>query len=174
MSDGSVWVTMKMYLRDIMSVLVNNEQFETQENTISTQRKESPVSVKSTEISGEGEIKYGGNADEIYSGVVIDASGLNISPAMSPKIYDADGKEIYGSAAVERDFALRHGIVGYAKDVKKATKNDRVKGKPLIIKAKSSDNSVDLTISAKDAELLKALDRTQTFLREARVIIVVG
>ena len=30
-----------------------------------------------------------------------------ISPAMSPKVLSKSGKEVYGSAAVERDFASK-------------------------------------------------------------------
>lgn len=176
MNDGSVWVTMKMYLKDIMSVLIDNQQFETQDAFMSPfEEPEKTVKpqVEPVEIES-GDTRYGGDSNTIYGGLVIDASGLSVSPAMSPKIYDSNGKEVYGSAAVERDFALRHGIVGYVKDVDKATQNERMRGKALIIKAKAAKNNVDLVISDQDAELLRTLDSNQTFLREARVIIVVS
>jgi hypothetical protein len=174
MSDGSVWITMKMYMRDIMSVLVKNEQFEMQDTISTVDSRTQSAPIPSTTSQTAGKIKYGGDPNTIYSGLIIDVSTEDISPAMSPKIYDNEGKEIYGSAAVERDFALRYGIVGYTKGIEKALKNERVEGNPLIIKAKSSENNVDLIISEEDAELLKELDKTQTFLWEARVIIIVG
>jgi hypothetical protein len=168
MSDGSVWVTMKMYLRDIMSILIKNEQFDTQETSMN----------KAAEPKQEAKKKegpsYGGDADTVYTGLIIDARGVGISPAMSPKVYNTEGKEIYGSAAVDRDFVLQHGIVGYVKDMTKAQQHQRVKGNPLIIKAHSSEKATDLTISNEDASLLEKLDASQSFLREARVLIIVG
>ncbi|MCP4753201.1 MAG: hypothetical protein GY866_20110 [Proteobacteria bacterium] len=176
MNDGSVWMTMKMHLRDIISILVNNEQFALQSSPRPAQtkasRKQAPAPEKP---KSPDDIQYGGKPDVIYSGVIIDARGTGISPAMSPKIYDGTGKEIYGSTAVERDFVLRYGVAGYVKDIKSALKNKRVKGNPLIIKANiNSGKSTDLTISNKDAKLLNQLDASQTFLREARVVIVIG
>ncbi len=164
-NDGSVWVTMKMYMRDIISILVNNQQFEFQKEDMFQKPKKK---------DGQTSSQYGGEADTVYTGVIIDARGTGITPAMSPKIFNPDGKEIYGSVAVERDFVLKHGIVGYAKDLKKAENNDRVKGNPLLIKGKlDSGKSSDLVISGDDAELLMKLDATQSFLREARVLIVI-
>ena len=174
MNDGSKWVTMRLFLRDIYSILVNNEQFEVQG---AAQRTTKPA----TQILSESETEkkptseYGGSADTIYSGLIIDARGTGLTPAIAPKVFDSRGEEIYGSAAIDRDFVIKHGIVGYVKDVGSAKKNQRVKGKPLMIKGKlSSGGSSDLVISDEDAELLKKLDATQTFLREARVIIVIS
>lgn len=169
MSDGSIWVTMKMYLRDIMSILVNNEQFDIQG---AVSKRSEAVDREAAETK-EGP-NYGGDAGTVYTGLIIDARGTGISPAMSPKVYNADGKEIYGSAAVERDFVLQHGIAGYVKDMQKAEKHQRVKGNPLIIKASGSEKTTDLTITNEDAELLEKLDATQSFLREARVLIIIG
>ncbi len=169
MSDGSIWVTMKMYLRDIMSILVNNRQFDIQDSVMDKTATQKPEK----EVKKDGPT-YGGEAGTVYTGLIIDARGTGISPAMSPKIYNADGKEIYGSAAVERDFVLQHGIVGYVKDMKKAEQHKRVKGNPIIIKAGSSQKETDVTISNEDAELLEKLDATQSFLREARVLIIIG
>ena len=109
-----------------------------------------------------------------YTGLIIDAKGTGVTPAMSPKIYDPDGKEVYGSAYVSRDFAISQGIVGYVKSVDQARDTDRVKGNPAVIKALQSKgpNKSDLVISKEDAATLRDLSQTQTFMREARVMIV--
>ncbi|MBI4081263.1 MAG: hypothetical protein HY423_01500 [Candidatus Lambdaproteobacteria bacterium] len=109
-----------------------------------------------------------------YSGLVIDARGTGIVPAMSPKVYDPDGREVYGSAYVSRDFAIKQGMVGYVKSVEAAQTNDRVKGNPALIKAVKSQgaNNADLVVSKEDADGLRAASQGQTFLREARVMIV--
>ena len=169
MNDGSIWVTMKMYMRDIISVLVNNQHFAFQKGELfqnSKQKSESPKTNSS---------QYGGQENTVYTGVIIDARGTGVTPAMSPKVYDPDGKEIYGSMAVERAFVLQHGIVGYVKNLEKAKENERVKGNPLLIKGSLKNGKTsDLVISKKDAELLMKLDATQSFLREARVIVIIG
>ena len=145
--------------------MINNEQFKFQ--------KESPFKKPESKEEKSSD-QYGGDAGTVYTGVIIDARGAGITPAMSPKIYGPDGKEVYGSIAVERDFVLKHGIVGYVKDLEKAKTNERVKGNPLIIKgAMNGGKSSDLVISSEDANLLMKLDATQSFLREARVIIVI-
>jgi hypothetical protein len=93
---------------------------------------------------------------------------------MSPKIYDPEGKEVYGSAYVSREFAIQQGIVGYVKTVDQARENDRVKGNPAVVKAVSAKgpSKADLVLSKEDAEQLKTLSQQQTFMREARVMIV--
>lgn len=173
MNDGSIWVTMKMYLRDIISILVDNRQFEVGEFMTGDGDRIAP-SPKAPRPTPKDEITYGGSPDTIYTGLIVDASQTDVQPAMSPKIYDPDGSEVYGSADVEREFVLRYGVAGYVRDVKKAIGNKRVKGNPLLIKAKKSPKTSDLIISEEDAELLRALDARQTFLREARVVIVIG
>ncbi|MBC6950450.1 hypothetical protein DWB58_21185, partial [candidate division KSB1 bacterium] len=51
------------------------------------------------------------------TGLIINAKGLSVTPAMAPKILDEDGNEVYGSKYVDREWAVKQGMVGYAKDV---------------------------------------------------------
>jgi hypothetical protein len=110
-----------------------------------------------------------------YTGLVLDARGLGVNPAMSPKVYDPDGREVYGSAFVSREFAVSQGVVGYVKSVEAAQQTDRVKGNPAVVKAVEGKgpNKADLVVSKEDAERLRTLSQQQTFMREARVMIVV-
>ncbi len=173
MDDGSIWVTMKMYLRDIMSILVNNREVNLQESASSAGNSTSRQTGPPLPAKGPHTTANSGSSDVVYSGLVIDARGTGITPALSPKIYDANGREVYGSAAVSRDFALKHGIAGYVKDINSAKSNNRVEGEPLIIKADLvSGKSSDLSISDKNAKLLRKLEDSQTFLQEGRVIII--
>jgi len=167
-SDGSTFVTMQMHLRDIMSILAKNEHFELMDKEIPKTLSPAP-SAPATNAPA-----YGGDAKTVYSGLIIDAKGLGVKPAMSPKVFNADGTEIYGSAQVDRDFALQYGIAGYVKDLAQGKGNERVKGNPLVIKAEPAggNKGSDLKISNQDAELLKQLEQTQAFLREGRVLIV--
>ena len=114
------------------------------------------------------------NTSSVYSGLVIDARGTGVTPAMSPKVYDPEQREVYGSAYVSREFAISQGMVGYIKSVEKAMQSDRVKGKPALVKAlqASGKSNADLVIAQKDADALREISRSQTFLREGRVMVV--
>ena len=113
----------------------------------------------------------------VFSGLIIDCRGLNVKPALAPKIIDESGKEVYGSAYVSREWAIKYGIVGYAKDVKAAAKQlaDRVGTTPGQIKALKAqgDNATDVVISDTDAADVRSAAKNLKFLSECRVILVV-
>ncbi len=110
-----------------------------------------------------------------YTGLIVDAKGLNVKPAMAPKILNEDGKEVYGSAWISRDYAVREGMVGYLKDPDAAKMNPRVTDKPLMVKAQkvSGAGRVDLVISNADAAMIQSASQNLSFLEKCRVIILV-
>ncbi len=112
---------------------------------------------------------------QVYTGLIVDARGLGVRPAMVPKILNEDGKEVYGSAWVNRDYAVREGMVGYLKDPVAAQTNPRVTDKPLMIKALkvSSDARVDIVIANADAAMIHGAAQNLSFLEKCRVIILV-
>lgn len=111
----------------------------------------------------------------VYTGLIVDARGMGARPAMSPKIVDEDGKEVYGSAYVSREFAIKQGIVGYAKDVNAAKQNERVTANPVVIKGLKTTGSggSDIVISNADAAGLRDVSKNLSFLEQTRVLIVV-
>ena len=113
-------------------------------------------------------------ASQVYTGMVIDARGLGARPAMAPKIVDESGKEIYGSAMVNREFAVQQGMVGYAKDLSAAQRNSRVTDRPVIIKAVRTSGAAkcDVVISDSDAAKLTSAAENLSFLQKARVMVV--
>jgi len=159
--DGSTWVTMKMYLRDIRSILEKNEQFEM-------------IKPESSHAKAPAAPAASGDAKTVYSGLIIDAHSSGVKPAMSPKVFGPSGKEVYGSLKVEREFALEFGVAEYVKSLGQAKANERVKGHPLVIKGKSAGGAKgsDVKISKEDAALIQQLEQSQAFLREGRVVIV--
>jgi hypothetical protein len=112
---------------------------------------------------------------QLYTGLIIDARGLGVRPAMAPKILNEDGKEVYGSAWINRDYAVREGMVGYLKDPAAAQINPRVTDKPLIVKAikVAGDARVDTVISNADAAALQSASQNLSMLEKCRVIILV-
>ncbi|MBW2579720.1 MAG: LPP20 family lipoprotein [Deltaproteobacteria bacterium] len=113
-------------------------------------------------------------ASQVYTGMVIDARGLGARPAMAPKIVDESGKEIYGSAMVNREFAVQQGMVGYAKDLSAAQVNSRVTDRPVTIKALRTSGAakVDVVISDSDAAKLTSAAENLSFLQKCRVMVV--
>ncbi len=114
-------------------------------------------------------------AKQAFTGLVVDARGLGILPAMAPRILDEENNEIYGSAYVSREFALKHGVVGYAKSVEQAQKIDRLGNSPGVIKAVKSggENKTDIVISKGDADSIKSSSKDMKYLSECRVVFVV-
>ena len=163
MSDGSVNVIMKMQMREVVKVLAEDPGIKA--------------------FSAPHEIQFSGSqqalgsastASGVFTGLLIDARGTEISPALSPKVLNEDGDVIYGFADVDRQFSLEQGMMGYLKDPQAARTNERIKDRPIEIKAlhSSGKNNADLVISNADGVRLRQMNREQSFLREARVIVV--
>jgi len=155
-SDGSIMVKMAARLREI----VPEELY----LSGAPQQLGPPTQIGTARV----------DTKQTYSGLIIDARGTGILPAMSPKVIDPEGREVYGSAYVTREFAVQQGIAGYAKNVDAARTNDRVKGNPLVIKGLEAkgQNKADVMISAEDANALRELAQNQNFMRQTRVMIV--
>ena len=111
---------------------------------------------------------------QVFTGLVIDARGLGTRPAMAPKILDESGKEIYGSAMVDREYAVQQGMVGYAKDLSAAQGNSRVTDRPVTVKAlrTSGPAKCDVVVSNSDAAKLVAAGENLSFLQKCRVMVV--
>jgi len=156
MSDGSVEVTVGMKLTGALADTLLPKGFGTP--AVPQPGAETPA------ITGQ-----------LYTGLIVDARGLGARPAMAPKIMNEDGKEIYGSAYISRDYAVREGMAGYLKDPVAAQTNPRVADKPLMVKAVkvSGDARVDLTISNADAAAIQSASQSLSMLQKCRVIILV-
>lgn len=112
---------------------------------------------------------------QLYTGLIVDARGLSVKPAMAPKILNEDGKQVYGSAWVSRDYAVREGMVVYLKDPVQVQTNPRVTDKPLMVKALkvAGDARVDVVITNADAATLQSASENLSMLLKCRVIILV-
>ncbi len=105
------------------------------------------------------------------SGVVINAKGLGVAPALAPRVVDDKGKEIYSASVVRREAVKTHGVVGYATSLDAAVKDARVADKPLVVRAqKLGEGGADLVISSEDGGKLAELAQ---ILAEGKVIVVV-
>jgi len=155
LSDGTVEITMQMNLRGGFSQIILPEEIKPPESI-------KPVAAAQSSSS-------------VFTGMVVDARGLKARPAMSPKILDENGQEVYGSAFVSREFAVQQGMSGYAKDLAAALKNERVTDKPLTVKGLRTEGpgQSDIIISNADASRLRSASENLSFMQKCRVMIVV-
>jgi hypothetical protein len=109
-----------------------------------------------------------------YTGLIVDASGLGVRPAMSPNILDPQGKNVYGFIKIDAETVIDYGIVGYARTMDQARKNARAGTNPIIVKGiqKSGNFEADVVISTAEAQ--KVIDSTQAydFLGKLKVVIL--
>lgn len=127
-----------------------------------------------TMIQSSSDVELPTGGEELYTGLVIDATGLDLNPALSPKILNEYGKEVFGSSFAKRQALLNKGLVAYSSKVSFAEASGRVADKPLIIRAirKSGMNGSNVVISAEDAAKVRNPSSNQGWLAECRVIIV--
>lgn len=113
-------------------------------------------------------------APAAYTGLVVDARSIGARPAMSPRIYDENGKEVYVPANVDRECAISQGMSRYARDLTSAQTNQRVAANALTVKALRIGNTgkSDLMISNADAAQIRASAENASFMKQCRVMIV--
>jgi hypothetical protein len=110
----------------------------------------------------------------VYTGLVIDAQGVPVKEALSPRVLMEDGRVVYGSEWVDPEIARKENLVGYVRGVKAAQTHQRVISKPLIVKALrvQGENKTDIVISDEDAQLLHVVPEHIEFLEKAKVLVV--
>lgn len=110
----------------------------------------------------------------VYSGLIIDARGLGLRPAMAPKVLDEGSQEIYGTKFVNRDYAVDIGMVGYEKDMGRARSNERVASNALIVKAirAAGPNKTDVVVATADAAKIHNAAANMNFLQQCKVMFI--
>ncbi|HQO08553.1 MAG TPA: hypothetical protein PLK90_00275 [Clostridiales bacterium] len=166
--DGSVEITCEVKLGDNLqpipgfaSVLMDNMDFD----------EEYPIVPEATYKLSDIVSSTGAAA---YTGLIIDCKGVDVRPALAPKVFSQAGTEVYGSSMVSESFATQQGMIGYLKDMNKAKENTRIGSNPLIIKAVGvkGENKADIVLSDADAAKIADAAKTQKFLGECRVMAI--
>jgi len=114
--------------------------------------------------------------DNVYSGLIVDCRGIEIKPALNPRVLDESGREIYGSAYIAKKWALQRGIVRYTTDIQRAMKlNGRIGATPLQTKALKvyGENQTDVVIPNDAAAKLRSSSKNLQWLSECRVVFVI-
>ncbi len=102
--------------------------------------------------------------------LVIDATGLKISPALAPRLVDESGKELYGPATLGESARKSGGVAAYARSLDAARRElaSRLGDRPLVVKAVRAQGT-DLVLAATDTATFAA---RPPFLAEGRVVII--
>jgi len=110
------------------------------------------------------------------TGLIIDARGLGVKPAISPKVYDEDGREVYGTVKVSPDFAIEVGIAAYPRSMDQALKSQRTGARPLTVMAlrRGPKFATDVIVSNSDAARIREADRRTGILPRCAVSILLN
>lgn len=111
-----------------------------------------------------------------HTGLIIDARGLELKPAMAPRILvEGELLELYGSEFAAQKADLTNGFAEYAGTIHKANAmKKRIGENPLIVKATTAVNVTDVVISREDAIEIASALKAYDFFKERRVVIVVN
>ena len=112
---------------------------------------------------------------KIYTGLIIDATGLGIKPAIFPKIVDEKGRVIYTYDIVEDDVRNKYSIVEYKRSLMDAIWSDRAGDNPLIVGVKAVKNNGSIIVLDESAisEILKSIV-SYNYLKDGKVVVVTG
>jgi hypothetical protein len=114
-------------------------------------------------------------ARQKYTGLIIDARELGVTPGKSPKIYDEKGIEIYGTINIDPDFVIERGIIQYSRTIGEAIRDELAGDNPIVVRAIARGPhpyKADVTISTEDALWVLKANLKSYFLQELRVVFV--
>ncbi len=162
LSDGTVEVTVRMPMGGNFAAVIVPKMLEKKQ---AAPQAPAPAQAPAASPASGG---------EVFTGLVVDARGIQARPAMSPRIIDEKGQEVYGSMNVEREYAVQQGMSGYARDLTAAQSNARVTNSPVSVKGIKTEGAgrSDIVIANADAERIRASGDNQGFLKKCRVMIV--
>ena len=113
----------------------------------------------------------------VYTGLIVDASGLGARPALVAKLRTPDLKIIYGTRIVPREVAMNLGLAGYAssRDEARKTLTTRLGPSPLVVKGLRAHGSkkADIVLSDEESQKVVLADLKGKFLQKASVVIVI-
>ena len=117
--------------------------------------------------------KLNTDGPESFTGLVINARGLGLTPSMAPRVVDESGKEVYGAEIVSEKGLQQGGIASYAKNDDQA--KERTGNKPMVMKALrlAEKSKTDIVIANGDADKLRDPNTNLSFLADGKVVILV-
>lgn len=109
-----------------------------------------------------------------YTGLVIDAREVDLTPQVMFEIIDEDGDMVYSAAKAFYQPAVDRGLTGFSTSMEKAKEDTRTGNNPLLVKAIDTTGEADtgVVVSRDDGEQIRYhLDETEVF-QQTKVIVV--
>ena len=122
---------------------------------------------------GFSDVEWEEISNPVFTGLVVKIEDEDVRPMMSPVIVNENGTVIYSANKVDKDYAIKQGIVGYSTDVSDAKDNDRVADNPLVVTAKKVDGDKIVLENSDADKILDAKDKL-TFIEQCRVMFVLS
>ena len=162
LSDGTVEVTLRMRLSDVTKTVL----------------PPAIVVDETKDVKNHAPIPFSPQPEPtgvVFTGLVVDARGLGARAAVSPKVFDENGSEVYGTLIANKEDAAKQGLCGYSTDLGAAQRDSRVTSNPLTVKAVRAEGSgmSELRISNEDAQTIRSSKDNLGFLQKCRVMIVI-
>lgn len=110
-----------------------------------------------------------------YTGILIDARGLNLVPALFPRVVDEENREAYGPGFVQRSYGMDRGLASYVYATHEAYQSERLGMNPLRISAlrATGRDRTDVVISNPDAQRLHSSQRNLKLLERCQVVLII-
>lgn len=117
----------------------------------------------------------------VYTGLVVDARGLDLERGMSPRIWSETGELIYGGVAADYEFVQHSGVISYGNDLSDDLMNRvSIPGKltytaPLVVKAQDvkGQPQTGVVISQEAAEQILAAIKNYDFFAHYAVVFLI-
>ncbi len=107
------------------------------------------------------------------TGLVVDARGLDVSPAVAPQLLDASGAALYGIGSVTPLAASQRAPAVYVTDPADVAAARRAGAQPLFVRAVGVREGTDLVLDPADAGRLAQAAGDAPFLLQGNVVVVV-
>ncbi len=109
-----------------------------------------------------------------YTGLIIDARGLKVEPAINPYILDEYGNKVLGNISnFDLKLLYKRGKTGYFRTLNAAKANYRAGKNPLYIKATKAERNCNPIISFTDAYRIIEENKMTGFLDKLYVSIII-
>lgn len=108
-------------------------------------------------------------ADEPGTGLVIDARGLKLMPALMPRVLDETGKPLYSVDSLSAEARKTTGVAAYVQTLEEARKSMKAGDKPLVVKAAKASGA-DVLLPQDEAK--KLISMNPPFFAQGKVVIV--
>jgi hypothetical protein len=107
------------------------------------------------------------------TGLVVDARGLKVRPALVPKLLTEDGREAYSQSYVLAKYRKDEGIAAYVSDPSAAQIHPKVTNHPLVVKALRTARNSETDLEISDAAAMTVHAGCFPALEHGQVLFVV-